>query len=110
MTLSWVGGADVGVGPAVSDAEGEAVVRLGEAEGEQEQQDTGAEGERGGERAEGSRQHLGEGVHPAVPETGEDACGDVYQADGGAGTADQSRYGFGARSAQEPAGPSRNRT
>ena len=41
--------------------------------GEQQQQDARAERERGGERAERAGQHLGEGVHTAVPEAREDA-------------------------------------
>ena len=44
-----------------------------EAVGEQQQQYAGAERERGGERAERAGQHLGDGVHPAVPEAREDA-------------------------------------
>ncbi|GAA1311939.1 hypothetical protein GCM10009647_036170 [Streptomyces sanglieri] len=78
--------------------------------GEQQQQYAGAQRERGGERPEGAGQHLGEGVHPAVPEARENACGDIDQADDGAGGTDQRRYGFGARAAYELAYRARNRS
>ncbi|GGP49852.1 hypothetical protein GCM10010231_21300 [Streptomyces sindenensis] len=77
--------------------------------GEQEQQHPRAERERGGERSERPGEHLGEGVHPAVAEAGEDAGGDVDQPDDGAGGTDEGRYGFGARPAQQPAYALRNR-
>ncbi|GAA1172364.1 hypothetical protein GCM10009654_32000 [Streptomyces hebeiensis] len=76
-----------------------------EAVGEQQQEDAGAQRQRGGERAERAGQDLGEGVHPAVAETGEDTGGDVDQSDGGAGPADQGGHGLGAGTAQQPAYP-----
>lgn len=74
-----------------------------DAVGEQEQQDARTERERRGERAEGAREHLGEGVHAAVPEAREDPRGNVDEADRGAGASHQCRYGRGSRPAQEPA-------
>ncbi|CAM5229815.1 hypothetical protein SCYAM73S_04109 [Streptomyces cyaneofuscatus] len=76
---------------------------------EQEQQHAGAQRERGGERTERAGEHLGEGVHPAVPEAGEDTGRDVDQSDDGAGGADDGRYGFGAGAVEQPPHALRNR-
>ncbi|BCL22074.1 hypothetical protein GCM10017668_39170 [Streptomyces tuirus] len=75
--------------------------------GEEEQQHAGAEGQGGREGAECAGQDLGDGVHPAVPEAGEDACGDVQDAHQGAGSADEDGDGLGAWPAQYPARPAR---
>ncbi|GGT36293.1 hypothetical protein GCM10010207_40360 [Streptomyces atratus] len=78
--------------------------------GEKQQQDARTQGEGGGERSEGAGEHLGERVHPAVPEAREDARADIDQSDDGAGGTDQRRYGFGTRAVYELAYRTRNRS
>ena len=78
-----------------------------EAVGEEEQQNAGAEGQGGRERAERAGQDFGDGVHAAVPEAGEDARGDVQDAHQGAGSGDEGGDGLGAWPAQYPAHPAR---
>ncbi|GAA4993131.1 hypothetical protein GCM10023335_00560 [Streptomyces siamensis] len=65
--------------------------------GEQQQEHARTERERGGERAEGAGQYLGDGVHAAAPEAREDAGGDVQESDERAGPGDQGGDGFGSR-------------
>ncbi|GAA3893565.1 hypothetical protein GCM10023084_53030 [Streptomyces lacrimifluminis] len=67
---------------------------------EEQQEDAGAEGERGGERAERAGQYLGDGVHPAVPEAREDSRGDVDQTHERTGPGDDGGDGLGTRTAQ----------
>ena len=67
---------------------------------EQQQQHTRAQRERRREGPEGPGQHLGEGVHTAVPEAREDPGGDVKEPDEGDSPADQAGNGLGARAAQ----------
>ncbi|GHF07206.1 hypothetical protein GCM10014715_73960 [Streptomyces spiralis] len=78
---------------------------------EQQQQHARAEGQRRGERAEGSGQHLGEGVHPAVPEARKDTRRNVQETHDGGGPADERGDGLGARTAEyaaHPRGSTRN--
>ena len=70
---------------------------------QQQQQDAGAEREGGRERAERAGQHLGDGVHAAVPEAREDTGRDVQQADEGAGSGDEGRHRLRPRTTQQSA-------
>ncbi|MFJ8028883.1 hypothetical protein [Streptomyces sp. NPDC096311] len=67
---------------------------------EEEQQQTGTEGECRGERSERAWQHFGDRMHPAAPETREDAGQHIHEPDESAGPCDDGGYSVGAWSAR----------